>query len=207
MTYIISGIIAYLFGCIQTGYIVGRLFLKKDIRTMGNGNAGASNATVVFGKKFGAVTAAVDIIKSILGLALVRYLYEDKVSAGDLQALLHLSGLFVILGHNFPFYMKFKGGKGTAALIGVLFALDIKLGFIGLLTLIIITLLTDYIAAGTMALLIVLLINMFLYPLQPVVVVSDLLIIGMSIYKHRMNLVRIKNGNEKSVRKALFKKS
>lgn len=206
MGYFISMIIGYVFGCIQTSYIAGKLVLKQDIRDLGNGNAGASNATVVFGKKFGLFTAIVDILKAIIALGLIRLLFQDGLTAHELMNHLRLGGLFVILGHNFPFYMKFKGGKGTAALIGVLFGIDWQLGLVGLLALIAFTLMTDYIALGTVALLLVLVSNAFIFHLRPAVLAIDIIIVLMSLYKHRLNFIRILRGEEKKVRQSLFGK-
>ncbi len=204
MSYIFTMIIGYAFGCIQTSFIAGKLFLKKDIRELGNGNAGASNATMVFGKKFGLMTAIVDILKGILALVVIRLLFQEVASEELLMNYLRIGGLFVILGHNFPFYMNFRGGKGTAALVGVLFGIDWQLGIIGLLTLIVVTIVTDYIAVGTAALLAVLLLNSIIFNLRPIVLIVDIIIIVMSLYKHRLNFIRIKNGEEKKVRKSLF---
>ncbi len=204
MSYIFTMIIGYAFGCIQTSFIAGKLFLKKDIRELWNGNAGASNATMVFGKKFGLMTAIVDILKGILALVVIRLLFQEVASEELLMNYLRIGGLFVILGHNFPFYMNFRGGKGTAALVGVLFGIDWQLGIIGLLTLIVVTIVTDYIAVGTAALLAVLLLNSIIFNLRPIVLIVDIIIIVMSLYKHRLNFIRIKNGEEKKVRKSLF---
>ncbi len=207
MLYFVVCVIGYLFGCVQTSYLVGKLILKKDIREMGNGNAGASNATVVFGKGFGLLTAFVDIMKGFLALMLIRGLYGSSQPPDSLLALLHLGGLFVVLGHNYPFYMNFRGGKGTAALVGVLFGMNWQVGLIGLVAIIVVSLMTDYIVLGTMALLVVLLGNALLFHLQPLVFIADVTIVAMSVYKHRLNLYRIRLGEEKSVRKELFKKS
>ena len=206
MNYIIVTIIGYAFGCIQTSFIAGKIFLKKDIRELGNGNAGASNATMVFGKKFGLITVVVDILKAIIALGIIRVMFQDVTTEQLLMNYLRVGGLFVILGHNFPFYMNFKGGKGTAALIGVMFGIDWKLGLVGWLTLMAFTLITDYIALGTLALLVVLLLNSIIFHLRPTILIVDMAIIVMSLYKHRLNFIRIKNGEEKKVRKSLFGK-
>lgn len=203
MGYIMVMFIGYAFGCLQTSFIVGKLVLKKDIRALGNGNAGASNATMVFGKKFGLFTALVDMFKAIIALGIIRLLFQDVVSEQLLMTYLRLGGLFVILGHNYPFYMNFRGGKGTAALVGVLFGINWQLGLVGLLVLIGVTLITDYIAIGTLALLAVLLLNSLMLHLKPAVVAVDVIIVSMSLYKHRINFIRIKNGEEKKVRSSL----
>jgi len=200
MNYIFIGLIAYLLGCIQTSYLAGRLLLKKDIRELGNGNAGASNATMVFGKRFGLFTAFVDIIKGIIALMLIKTFF------GHDPNYFHVAGLFVIIGHNFPFYMGFKGGKGTAALVGVLFGIHWQLGLVGLLVILLVTVISDYIVLGTMSLLLVLIVSSLINELYPLVLLADGLIILMSVYKHWDNLVAIRNGQEKRVRHVLFAK-
>ena len=147
--YIISVIIGYLFGCIQTSYFIGKIIKKTDIRSLGNGNAGASNATKVFGWKYGIIVALIDIIKPIASIILIHYLWNNILAADELIFLKFLNGLGVILGHNYPFFMKFKGGKGTASLIGMLIAIDIKIAIIGIVLIVLTTIITDYIALGT----------------------------------------------------------
>ncbi len=120
---------------------------KQDIRTLGVGNAGASNTVTVFGWKMGVVVAILDILKAIISILVIRYLFKNS----DIFSL-YLNGTSVILGHNYPFFMKFRGGKGTASTIGMLFGINYKLGILGVLVILSITLLTDFIALGTISL-------------------------------------------------------
>lgn len=205
MNYFIACLIGYAFGCIQASYLLGKIILKKDIRQFGNGNAGASNSTVVFGKKMGFLVGIIDILKTIISLIVLRLIFKGNVDQQMLVNMLYLNGLFVILGHNFPFYMSFKGGKGTAALVGMLLALDIRLGLVSILVMLIVTLATDYIVMGTMSLLIVLLISTLIFHAYPLTIIIVACIMGMSIYKHIPNLIKIWNGNETKVRSSLSK--
>ena len=105
--------VGYLFGLIQTSYIYGRM-QGIDIRTQGSGNAGTTNALRVLGKKAGAITFVGDACKCIAAILLVRLLFSG--SYPDMVPLLCVyTGAGVVLGHNFPFYLNFKGGKGIAA--------------------------------------------------------------------------------------------
>ncbi len=147
-----------------------------------------------------------DILKAVISIAVIRLIFGGGEGAMEFPCLLYFNGLFVILGHNFPFYMGFKGGKGTASLVGMLLGLDLWLGLIGIAVLVIATLITDFIAMGTMALLGVLLIHTLLFHPDPIIMLSVIVIVIMSVYKHWPNIIKIKNGEEKSVRKTLMKK-
>lgn len=193
--------IGYLAGCFQTSYFIGKVVKKTDIRSLGNGNAGASNTTVVFGWKYGIFVALMDILKPVLAILLVHYLWRNRIDNEMLVLLKYICGFFVILGHNFPFFMGFKGGKGTASIIGMFMAIDIKMGIAGFIAILCVTILSDYIALGTIALVLTTLIMTVLlnYDIYCILIV---LIIGiMSIYKHIPNLIKIKNGTETRLRK------
>ena len=200
MNYILSILIGYLLGCFQTSYIMGRLLKKTDIRDHGTSNAGASNATIVFGWKFGVTTALVDIGKTIIAVALVGLLFNDDI------ILKYLAGTFCIVGHIFPFYLGFKGGKGFASYIGLILAFDWKTGLIMMGLCLLITILTDYIAIST-------LFAAVSYPLynlytgQHISIITMLLILLLIMtYKHKNNIVKIRNGSEKGLRQVIRKK-
>ena len=200
MNYILSILIGYLFGCFQTSYIMGKLFMKKDIRNHGTNNAGASNATIVFGWKFGVTTALVDIGKTIIAVTIVGLLFNDDI------ILKYLAGTFCIIGHIFPFYLGFKGGKGLASYIGLILAFNWKAGLIMMGLCLLITILTDYIAIST-------LFASVSYPIYNIYMDVDISIIIMLFlllwiiaFKHRGNIVKIRNGSEKGLREVIRKK-
>ncbi len=206
MYYIYSAIIGYLFGCIQSSYLIGRLFFKKNIKELGNGNAGGSNALVVFGKKVGFTVIVLDALKVVLASLVVSLILPSEFYVTHKMSLVYIVGLAAIGGHNFPFYMKFKGGKGTAALLGMVLAIDVKLFFAALLALILVTLISDYIVVGTAGLLLTFLIYTIIYVREQVPLAIAIFICVMSVYKHRENIPRILNGTEKKVRASLLKK-
>ena len=116
--------IGYIFGMFQTGYLVGKSH-HIDIRQCGSGNAGTTNALRTLGKKAGAITLLGDMFKCVLAILLIDHLFKNNY-----QDILPLLGMYTaagcVLGHNFPFYLHFKGGKGVAASAGMLLALDWK---------------------------------------------------------------------------------
>lgn len=120
MGYIFSVILGYLLGCSSMAFYIG-LVKKKDIRTAGSGNLGASNATVLFGWGAGVLVGLHDILKAVLAVVLARWLFPGLTYAGA------AAGIACVIGHIFPFYLKFRGGKGLASYFGMTLALNWKL--------------------------------------------------------------------------------
>ncbi|MFJ7825821.1 glycerol-3-phosphate acyltransferase [Psychrobacillus sp. NPDC096623] len=149
MSVIYITIISYLVGSIH-GSKIAQYFSGVNIKKEGLKNSGASNAAIVLGAKYGILVAIIDIFKGVLVVVGTRFwvLQYADFSSVEQDVLLYSASAAVILGHNFPLYTKFKGGKGTATLIGVLLALNWPLGLIGLLLLIGTTFLTDYLLIG-----------------------------------------------------------
>lgn len=198
-------LIGYILGCFQTSYFIATFFKKTDIRALGNKNAGASNITMAFGWKYGLLVALIDILKPIISIFIIRLLFSNKVNNSDLMFLIYLNGLFVILGHNYPFFLNFKGGKGTASLIGFIFAINIKFGLIGLLTMIIVSFATDYIVLGTISLVLIFLIGTVFLNFNIFCTLISLFITILAIYKHRTNIKNIIAKKEPKLRKSLNK--
>ena len=116
--YIIVGVSSYLLGCIHPSYLLCKTIKKTDIREQGSKNSGTSNATIVLGLKYGVLTAVIDVLKGTFAVLIAGWLYGTANST-----LLYFAGFCAILGHMFPFYMKFKGGKGLATLMGIAISL------------------------------------------------------------------------------------
>ena len=121
MDILIIGIISYLMGSIPFGLILTKLFLKKDIREIGSGNIGATNVLRSGNKIVGYTTLTFDILKAVIPVIFVKIYYTD---------FLYLASLSAFLGHVFPIWLKFKGGKGVATYVGILFAINIYFGII-----------------------------------------------------------------------------
>ena len=115
------GIISYLMGSIPFGFILTKIVLKKDIREIGSGNIGATNALRTGNKTIGYSTLVLDILKAITPIIYVKIFYQD---------FLYIASLCAFLGHVFPVWLKFKGGKGVATYVGILFAINIYFGII-----------------------------------------------------------------------------
>jgi glycerol-3-phosphate acyltransferase PlsY len=187
--------LGYLLGNFQTSYILGKLIRKVDIRTLGRGNAGASNAVESLGWKFGIVVAFSDAFKGLLAILLVRYFFDASL---DLQGapLLYLAGYSAVLGHIYPFFMNFKGGKGTATLVGMMVGLNPWFGVIGIAVIVAITFITDYVAVGTVGLLLWMIAGTLYFNVGWIPVVLAVLGSLLSIYLHLPNFRRIKNKDE-----------
>ena len=121
MEYLIVGITSYLMGSIPFGFILTKIFLKKDIREIGSGNIGATNALRTGNKLVGYSTLIIDIVKAIIPVIYIKMNYPE---------LIYIASLCAFLGHVFPIWLKFNGGKGVATYVGILFSINILLGLI-----------------------------------------------------------------------------
>ena len=121
MDIFLIGIISYLMGSIPFGFILTKIFLKKDIREIGSGNIGATNALRTGNKTIGYSTLVLDILKAVVPVIYVKIFYQD---------FLYIASLCAFLGHVFPIWLKFKGGKGVATYVGILFSINIYFGII-----------------------------------------------------------------------------
>lgn len=194
-------ILGYGFGCMQWSYILTKLIKKTDIRTVGVGNAGASNMVISYGWKMGALVAILDISKAIISILIIKYIFDLTDPSS-----LYLNGAGVILGHNYPFFMHFRGGKGTASTLGMLFGINYKLGLLGLLIIALVALSTNYIVLGTMALVTFIIVATIYLDLGYIPIIIAIFIGIQSIYKHLPNLKRILSKNERGIRSTIKKK-
>ena len=121
MEYLIAGMVSYLMGSIPFGFVLTKIFLKKDIREIGSGNIGATNALRTGSKLIGYTTLILDIAKAIIPVIYVKINFPE---------LIYIASLCAFLGHVFPIWLKFKGGKGVATYVGILFSINILLGVV-----------------------------------------------------------------------------
>jgi len=192
----ISLLIGYLLGCFQTAYIVGKMIRKIDIRKFGSGNSGTTNAIRVLGWKLGAVTFFTDIIKAIIAVILVRIIFGDLVYA-------YYAGIGVILGHVWPVFLKFKGGKGIASSIGVMLALEPILGLIMMVIMALAVILSKYVSLGSILMVIAIPIYILIFRLSgtdgtEIVIVGSLITV-ITLYKHLPNIKRLLSGKETKI--------
>lgn len=192
--------IGYLFGCFSTGYIVGKRS-KVDIRKYGSGNAGTTNAFRTLGKKAGIITFLGDFIKAVIPILLVRFLiFPDQEYTKLLETII---GFGVVMGHNYPFWLRFKGGKGIAVTAGVFASFDFRIIPVGIILFATVVLVTKYVSVGS--LLIALLLPVWIAITQqdntyyiPMIGVA-LCFTCSAIYKHRANIKRLMNGTENKI--------
>ena len=192
--YISALLIGYILGCSSMAFYIAKIN-KVDIRGGGSGNLGASNAMVLMGWGAGVLTALHDIGKSFLAVFIVRRLFPDMPYI-DLVA-----GVAAVMGHIFPFYLRFKGGKGLAAFWGLSLAVNWKFALAMALGIVVITLITDYIFIGTIAAALAFPVYLAVtqgWTAAAIVFAASVVI----ICRHKDNFIRLKNGTEIGFRKA-----
>lgn len=196
MQHVIAAVLGYLLGCSNMAYYLAKI-RKADLTKNGTGNLGASNATVLLGWKAGILVAVHDIGKSVLAVLAAQWLFPGVENIGA------LAGIASVLGHIFPFYLKFKGGKGFASYMGMTLALNWKLALCLIAAVILVTLITDYIVCGTLTTIITVPIYMGIAAHS--FLLAGILFIGTAVilYKHRENFPRMLNGTELGLRSAL----
>lgn len=196
--------IGYLIGTFQTGYFYGKLH-GIDIREHGSGNSGTTNTLRTLGWKAGVITFLGDSLKAVLAVVLVRILfrnqYPDSIKLIELYA-----GFGSVLGHNFPFFLKFKGGKGIACTAGVMTAVCPLAVPVCCGTFILLVVLTRYVSLGSIVMMLLFLIQLTLFNHNDVISLStaykiefDILAACftlMAIWRHRENIRRLLNGTE-----------
>lgn len=194
-------LIGYCFGCFSTAYLVGKLY-GSDIRNEGSGNLGSTNALRTLGIKAGIMTFAGDILKTVLPICVFRVVYHGQ---GDVVLVLAMwMGLGVVLGHNFPFWLHFKGGKGIAVTAAViLVTAQWQIVVAGLLIFAIIVGITRYVSLGSLVASFYLFANVLIFhrdstELKHLIAVSLVFTI-LAFFQHRGNIVRLLNGTERKV--------
>lgn len=201
--YILVSIIAYFIGSISFSVIFGRKFAGIDVRDKGSKNAGSTNVLRTVGKKAAAITLVCDILKGVVAI-LIALLASKIWKDVDVSILKYLAGFFAILGHTFPIFFEFRGGKGVATALGVLITLNWKIGLICLIFAVIIIAFTKMVSVGSiLAAVLYPILTVFMAETNFTSIIISILIALLVIFNHRENLKRIKNGTEN---KLSFKK-
>jgi len=186
MDFFLISFISYLMGSIPFGFILTKFFLKQDIRNIGSGNIGATNALRTGNKLIGYSTLILDVAKAIIPVIYVKNNYPD---------LIYLASLCSFLGHVFPIWLKFKGGKGVATYLGILFSINLVYGFIFISNWLFIFFLSKY--SSLSSLIAAFSIPVYLYVSGNTNGISFFLIMFVLIfYTHRENVKRLKNQEE-----------
>lgn len=203
MERVVCLILGYIFGLFQTGYLYSKAH-NMDIRKYGSGNSGSTNVLRVMGKKAALIVFTGDVSKMILACLLTRYLYREQ--PGMMYVYLLYTGFGVVLGHNFPFYMGFKGGKGIAASAGLFAALDWRIMLVCLVVFVLAVAATRYVSLGSILVMLVFLAGMIYFGMRgdygvqenalPEFCVMISVITMMAIWRHRSNIKRLLSGTE-----------
>ena len=198
-------LIGYVFGCFQTSYIYGRMH-GIDIRQHGSGNAGTTNALRTLGWKAGAVTFLGDCFKCVFAVVVVYFLF-GKANSEMFPVYAMYAGIGAVLGHNYPFYMNFKGGKGIAATAGIIVSTtNIWIVLICLVVFVGIVAITRYVSVGSLVVVIVYFISVVVYGqmggfgvtgthLYEIYILAAVLVVS-AFYKHKENIKRLLSGTE-----------
>ena len=194
ISYVLIALLGYLLGSCNLAYFIARR-RGINIQKTGTGNPGASNAMMLMGWKTGILVGLHDIGKAVLATWLCGVLFPDVLLSRE------VAGAACVLGHLFPFYLSFRGGKGFASSLGVIAALNWRFALILGVAIIVVVLITDYIVVGTM-------LTVVSYPIyclathQQLAALMLALVSLIIIYKHRTNFVRILKGTEVGLRRA-----
>ena len=178
--------LSYLMGSIPFGFLLTKIFLKKDIREIGSGNIGATNVLRTGNKLIGYGTLILDIFKAVIPVLIIKYQYPE---------FLFLSSLSIFLGHVFPIWLKFKGGKGVAPYIGILFCINYILGFVFIISWFLIFLISKYSSLSS-------LIASLTIPIYHYFIIDNenyyffIILFILIFYTHRKNIKRLINNTE-----------
>ncbi|WP_223376084.1 glycerol-3-phosphate 1-O-acyltransferase PlsY [Schnuerera sp. xch1] len=182
--------LAYLIGNFSSAYVLGKIIKNTDIRNCGSGNAGATNALRVFGKKIGILAFVFDVLKGVLAIYIGGKIlgYDGKL----------IAGLFSVIGHNWPIFLNFKGGKGIATSFGILLSLHWPTAMISLVFFIVVLVMKRYVSlssitAAVVAPIVVILIKR---PFDKGFVIVTLILAIIAIFKHKANIKRLLEGKE-----------
>ena len=208
-TYIIIGIIAYLIGSINFSIIISRKMAGFDVRQKGSGNAGTTNVLRTVGKKAALLTLVCDILKGVVAI-LIAFIVGKIIKNIDSAMLVQIAGLLVVIGHAFPIFFEFKGGKGVATSLGIILMTNWQIGLICLIFALVIIIATKMVSMGAIG-------AAILFPILTLFIdghfivqasgikyfIYSLLVTLLVVFLHRENIKRIMNGNEN---KLSFKK-
>ena len=178
--------ISYLIGSIPFGFLITKIFLKKDIRKIGSGNIGATNALRTGNKLIGYSTLALDIGKAVILLLIIKFNFSEY---------LFISSIAIFLGHVFPIWLKFKGGKGVATYVGILFCINIYLAVIFMIVWFVVFVMSKYSSLASM-------VASLFVPLSSYFLLNDInyyfyiILFFLILITHRENIKRLKNNTE-----------
>lgn len=191
MKFVFVAVLAYLIGCINNAYIFTKYTRNIDIRNYGSGNAGATNVLRVLGPKAAAPVFVLDVLKGVVAVLLGKYFI------GMPGAL--IAGIAVVCGHNWPIFLKFRGGKGVATSVGVVMTINPLLGLIALAIGVAVIAITRYVSLGSMTGAITFAFLNIFFPNSVQVLTFAIVLALLVIFQHRSNIKRLINGTESKI--------
>jgi glycerol-3-phosphate acyltransferase PlsY len=194
---ILSILAGYLLGSVNAALVIGKVFFKKDIRNYGSGNAGATNVLRTFGKGAAAAVLALDFLKGILACLAGQLLTGEIDNAG--WAGMYLAGFAAVIGHNWPVYFNFKGGKGVLTSFAVILYISPVPALICLAVFIVIVSLTRYVSLGSIIAAILWPVVSIFFDLPALMLVIAVLMVILIIIRHKENITRLFQGTEKKL--------
>lgn len=200
LTYVLIAILAYAIGSISFSVIFSKKFAGFDVREKGSGNAGTTNVLRTVGKRVALLTLICDILKGVIAV-LIAMLVGHIWNELDVALLKYLAGFMVILGHTFPIFFEFRGGKGVATALGILLTIEPKIGLICLIFAVILIALTKMVSIGSILSAILFpILNIFIGQNNSFATITiSVLIALLVIFNHRKNIQRIKDGTENKI--------
>ncbi|MBQ3000263.1 MAG: glycerol-3-phosphate acyltransferase [Oscillospiraceae bacterium] len=198
MAYVLATVIGYLFGCSNMAVYIAK-YKKVDIRAKGSCNPGTSNAVILMGWRAGILVGLHDIGKGVLAVLLAKALFPYTPGVAE------VAGAASVLGHIYPVFMKFRGGKGFASYIGMALAVDWRFALVVLAVVVLVTVITDYIVVGTTITVLALPVYLFIILAGWIALLAAGVASGTVIWKHRENYVRIYKGTEIGLRSTVKK--
>lgn len=208
-SYIIVGIIAYLLGSISFSVIFTQKFAGFDVRKKGSGNAGSTNVLRTAGKKPAILTLICDILKGVVAILIAFIIAKVlKYDIGVQAFLIQIAGVFVIIGHTFPIFFGFKGGKGVATSLGVLLITNWRIGLICLVFALVIILLTKMVSLGSIGAAVLFPILLFFNQSHYLAgdstttisyLIFGIIVAALVIFNHRENIQRLATGKESKI--------
>ena len=204
-TYIIVAILAYAIGSVNFSVLISRKMAGFDVREKGSGNAGTTNVLRAVGVKAAIITLVCDILKGVFAV-LLSFLIGNISQTSDRALLIQIAGIFVVVGHTFPIFFEFRGGKGIATALGVLLITNWRIGLICLVFAVILIAITRMVSVGSMS-------AAILFPVLTLFIgdnfivaqggfkyfIYSLILAGFVIFNHRENIKRIMNGTENKI--------
>lgn len=206
---VLVAVVSYLLGSLNFGVILSNHFAKDDVRNHGSGNAGTTNMLRSYGKKLAIVTIIGDMAKvavailialGILQIMGIKEILESDIGDNYIVYVKSLAGFFCVLGHIFPCYFKFKGGKGVATSGGMVFAIDWRIGLILLVLLIIIVAVSKYVSLGSIVIALLYPVFIFLFYKSAVLTAIAIVFTLIVVIAHRENIKKLFNHTENKIR-------